>query len=92
MAQALDTGIFVSNVKVGGTSADVAAADAEWTLIDGAEQDNNWSVQLISGCDITPGVDSDFEVQAGGLYVYRFQTDEEIHQAGLDSLCPHAPS
>ena len=83
----LDTGWFVSNVQVGGTSTDVVPPEDEWTLVDGAEQDNNWSVQLIAGCDLTPGVDSTFEIQEGDIYVYRFTTDDEIHQAGLDMRC-----
>ena len=83
----LDTGWFVNNVKVGGSTATVDAPEGEWSYIDGPEQDNNWSVQVISGCDLTPGVTSDFEIVEGGLYVYRFMTDDEISQAGFDMRC-----
>jgi hypothetical protein len=52
----------------------------------------NWGrssqyVQVLSGCDLTPGVDSDFEIVEGGLYVYRFLTDDEISPAGFDMRC-----
>lgn len=50
-----------------------AAAEGEWVLTNG-EQDNNWALQVISPCDLTPGVDSRGEIAdtAGGNWIYRF--------------------
>jgi bacillopeptidase F (M6 metalloprotease family) len=83
----LDTGWFVANVKIGGTTVTPSAPEGEWTLIDGAEQKNNWSVQIISDCDLTPGVTSDGEIVDGGTYVYRFLTDGDLSEAGFDMRC-----
>jgi hypothetical protein len=83
----LDTGWFVSNVDVGGTAVTPTSPEGEWIFIDGPEQDNNWSVQLVSGCDLTPGVDSEGEIVDGGLYVYRFVTDGTLEEAGFDMRC-----
>jgi hypothetical protein len=44
-------------------------------------------VQLVSGCDLTPGVDSEGEIVDGGLYVYRFVTDGTLEEAGFDMRC-----
>ena len=83
----LDAGWFVANVTVGGTAAAVASATSpdEWTYVDGPEQDNNWSVQVISSCDITPG-SSAGEIHEGSWYVYRLNGDE-IRAAGFDTKC-----
>ena len=83
----LDTGWFVSNVKIAGAAATLAAPEGEWTLIDGPEQDNNWSVQLIAPCDVTPGVTSEGETVVGSLYVYRFVTDSTLSKSGFDLRC-----
>jgi hypothetical protein len=83
----LDTGWFVSNVKVDGAQATLGAPESEWSLIDGPEQDNNWSVQLIAGCDLTPGVTSEGETVDGQLYVYRFVTDSKLAKSGFDLRC-----
>ena len=74
-------------MTVGGTAATLASATSpdEWTYVDGPEQDNNWSVQLISSCDITPG-SSAGELHEGSWYVYRLNGDE-IHVAGFDTKC-----
>jgi hypothetical protein len=83
----LDTGWFVSNVQVGGAPAAVASPEGEWTFVDGQEQDNNWSIQLIAGCDLTPGVTSEGEIVEGGLHVYRFVTESTLSKSGFDLRC-----
>jgi hypothetical protein len=83
----LDTGWFVSNVQVGGVTVVPTAPEGEWSLIDGPEQDNNWSVQVISPCDLTPGVTSEGESVTGGLYVYRYLTDSTLAKSGFDLRC-----
>ena len=83
----LDTGWFVSNIRVGGTTVTPTSPEGEWIYIDGPEQDNNWSVQLIAPCDLTPGVTSEGEIVVEGVHVYRFATDEELTEAGFDLRC-----
>ena len=83
----LDAGWFVSNVTVGGAPATLASAPSpdEWTWVDGPEQDNNWSVQIIASCDITPG-STVGEIHEGSWYVYRLNGDE-FAVAGFDTKC-----
>jgi hypothetical protein len=71
----LDTGWFIDTVTVGGAAA-VLSGDG-WIETTGT-QDNNWTVQVISNCDLTPGTLSDGEIvdSAGGNFVYRFEGDE----------------
>jgi hypothetical protein len=71
----LDTGWFVDDVMLNGAAASVSSADGEWTLTTGL-QDNNWTLQVVATCDITPGVLSTGETTDGeGNYVYRFTGD-----------------
>ena len=49
----LDTGWFVDDVKVDGARGGVTS-ESGWFETNGV-QDNDWSVQLIAGCDLTPG-------------------------------------
>ena len=70
----LDTGWFVDDVKVNGAAATVAS-DSGWVETNGV-QDNDWSVQLISSCDLTPGVESEGESLIDGYYLYRFSGTE----------------
>jgi Immune inhibitor A-like, MAM domain len=70
----LDTGWFIDDVTIGGAAADLAPeAAGEWVLTNG-EQDNNWALQVISPCDLTPGTTSRGEIAdaAGGNWIYRF--------------------
>ncbi len=68
----LDTGWFVDDVQVAGAPATVAS-ESGWFLSDGT-QNNDWSVQLLSKCDLTPGttIAGETFVQSDGYYVYRF--------------------
>jgi len=83
----LDAGWFVANVTVANSPATVASASSpdEWQYVDGPEQDNNWSVQIITSCDITPA-SSMGEIHEGSWYVYRFNGDQ-FRVAGFDTKC-----
>ncbi|GGI47530.1 hypothetical protein SAMN04489721_0634 [Agromyces flavus] len=81
----LDTGWFVDDVMVDGAAATLSSDEGEWFETTGL-QDNNWTVQIISSCDLTPGVESDFEiVDEAGNYVYRLEQDEIT--LALDTRC-----
>jgi hypothetical protein len=82
----LDTGWFVDDVMVDGSAATVAPDGDGWFETTGT-QDNEWAVQLISTCDLTPGTDSEGEVtDDAGNYVYRFVGDE-FSESGFDTTC-----
>ena len=69
----LDTGWFIDDVTVNDAPATVSGeGDKPWIETDGV-QDNDWSWQLISSCDLTPGDTSDGELtDDAGNFVYRF--------------------
>ena len=52
----LDTGWFVDDVQVNGSAATVSSPDGDWFETSGI-QDNNWILQIVSSCDLTPGTD-----------------------------------
>ncbi|PWC06621.1 hypothetical protein [Mycetocola zhujimingii] len=82
----LDTGWFVDDVRVNGAAATVTSAEGEWFETTGL-QDNNWTVQVVASCDLTPGVVSPFEITDGaGNYVYRLEGDN-ISQSGFNTKC-----
>jgi len=82
----LDTGWFIDDVMVDGAAATVTSDVGEWVETDGI-QDNNWTLQVISSCDLTPGVDSAFEITDGaGNFVYRL-TGDQISQGGFNTKC-----
>ena len=82
----LDTGWFVDDVMVNGEAATVSSDPGEWFETTGT-QDNNWTLQVISSCDLTPGVDSAFEITDGaGNFVYRLEGDA-ITQGGFNTKC-----
>ena len=82
----LDTGFFVDDVTVGGQAATLSSEPGNWIETNGI-QDNNWVVQLLSPCDLTPGTTSEGEiVDNAGNHVYRFEGDS-IHEAGFDTTC-----
>ncbi len=83
----LDTGWFVDDVTVGGTAATLTSEAGNWTETTG-EQDNNWVIQVISPCDLTPGVDSPGEITDAAGFVYRFEGDL-IEQGGFSTKCLH---
>ncbi|HEU4756036.1 MAG TPA: hypothetical protein VFS72_05185 [Agromyces sp.] len=80
----LDTGWFVDDVMVDGTAATLSSED--WIETTGL-QDNNWTLQVVASCDLTPGVDSEFEiVDEAGNHVYRLEGDS-ITQSGFVTRC-----
>jgi hypothetical protein len=81
----LDTGWFVDDVMVSGSPATVSSSSGDWYETTG-EQDNNWVIQIVSACDLTPGVDSAGEIVDAAGFVYRFQGDY-IEQGGFDTSC-----
>jgi len=81
----LDTGWFVDDVMVNGAAAAVSA-DSDWVLTTGT-QDNNWTLQVVATCDLTPGVTNAFELTDGaGNYVYRL-TGDQITESGFNTKC-----
>jgi hypothetical protein len=81
----LDTGWFVDDVMVDGGDATVTSDPGNWFETTG-EQDNNWVIQIVSSCDLTPGVDSPGEITDAAGHIYRFDGDL-IEQAGFDTSC-----
>jgi hypothetical protein len=72
----LDTGWFVDNVTIEGAAATLSSPDGMWFETSGV-QDNNWAVQIIADCDLTPGVSTPGETTESGGYLYRFEGDGE---------------
>jgi Immune inhibitor A-like, MAM domain len=82
----LDTGWFVDDVVVDGTTADVSPQGVGWFETSGT-QENEWAVQLIAACDLTPGTTTPGEVvDEVGNHVYRFVGDE-VSRRGFDTSC-----
>ncbi|MBM7505278.1 hypothetical protein ACFPER_17470 [Agromyces aurantiacus] len=81
----LDTGWFVDDVMVNGAAATLSSDEGEWIETSGL-QDNNWTLQVIATCDLTPGVDDEFEMTDGaGNWVYRLEQDSV--DLALDTRC-----
>lgn len=82
----MDTGWFVDDVRVNGAAANLTSAAGNWISTDGV-QDNNWTVQVVSHCDLTPGVTSPGETTDGaGNWVYR-STGDQFTASGLRTKC-----
>ncbi|WP_089009074.1 hypothetical protein [Micromonospora viridifaciens] len=82
----MDTGWFVDDVKVNGADANLTSAAGNWFTTSGV-QDNNWTVQVVSHCDLTPGVTSPGETTDGaGNFVYR-STGDQFTASGLQTKC-----
>ncbi|MEH1013538.1 hypothetical protein V6U90_10540 [Micromonospora sp. CPCC 206060] len=82
----LDTGWFIDDVRVNGADATVSSAAGQWFSTTGA-QNNNWTVQVVAGCDLTPGTTSAGETTDGaGNHVYRF-TGDGFTASGLNTRC-----
>ncbi|WP_448073998.1 hypothetical protein [Georgenia yuyongxinii] len=87
----LDTGWFIDDVTVDGTDAVLFSEEGNWIQTNG-EQDNDWTVQVIAACDLTPGTASAGEiVDDAGNYVYRF-TGDEISTYPLSTNCANGPN
>jgi hypothetical protein len=88
----LDTGWFIDDVQVAGVDAGVV--EGEWISTTG-EQENHWTFQVISSCDLTPGVTSAGEItDAVGNFVYRYEGDENGHisTAQFNTRCANGPN
>ncbi len=82
----LDTGFFVDDVTIGNDPAALSSDPGNWIETTGI-QDNDWVVQLLSPCDLTPGTTSEGEiVDSEGNHVYRFEGDS-IHETGFNARC-----
>jgi hypothetical protein len=82
----LDTGWFVDDVMVNGAAAAVSSPAGEWIETTGV-QDNNWTLQVVASCDLTPGVTSPGELTDGaGNWVYRVSGDVAT-LTGLRTKC-----
>jgi hypothetical protein len=80
----LDTGWFIDEVFVGEAPA-LLEGDG-WIETTG-EQDNNWTLQVIANCDLTPGSSAnEIHDVAGGNYVYRY-TGDAISTGTFDTKC-----
>ena len=80
----LDTGWFIDDVAVDGVPALVSSD--EWIETTG-EQDNNWTLQVLSTCDLTPGSTTAGELtDSAGNFVYRF-TGDAISTYTLNTKC-----
>ena len=84
----VDTGFFVDDVTVGGQAATLSSAAGNWLLTTG-HQNNNWVVQILSPCDLTPGSTANEIVDDEGNYVYRFPAgdDDAVSAAGFTTSC-----
>lgn len=84
----LDTGWFIDDVSINGAdvTSSLTSPAGEWVETTGV-QDNNWTLQVVATCDLTPGVTSPFEITDGaGNYVYRLEGDL-IAQRGFNTKC-----
>ena len=63
----------------------VSSPDGDWFETTGI-QDNNWIVQIVSSCDLTPGTTSAGETQDAAGFVYRFEGDEIHAERVLDQV------
>jgi len=79
----LDTGWFVDDVQVDGSGTTLSSDD--WVETTGV-QDNNWVIQIIAPCDLTPGVTSEGEIEDAAGFVYRFEGDD-ISESGFTTAC-----
>jgi hypothetical protein len=80
----LDTGWFIDDVTVDGAAA--AVSSSEWIETTG-EQDNQWTLQILSSCDLTPGATNANELtDDAGNFVYRF-TGDAITTPTFDTKC-----
>jgi hypothetical protein len=87
----LDTGWFIDDVMVNGAPATLSSASGEWFETTGI-QDNNWTVQVVASCDLTPGVESPYEiVDEAGNHVYRLEGDD-INSLRFNTRCANGPN
>lgn len=83
----LDTGWFIDDVSVAGDPVDDGNLGADgWISTTGA-QNNHWVIQIVSSCDLTPGVLSPGEIEDAAGHIYRFESDGMIEESGFDTSC-----
>lgn len=83
-----DTGFFIDDsVTIGGQPATLSSAGAGHWVFTTGQQDNEWVVQVLAPCDLTPGVDSAGETKDNlDNHVYRYEGDT-ITAGGLYTSC-----
>jgi hypothetical protein len=81
----LDTGWFVDDVQVNDVDVPISSPAGDWVETTG-EQNNNWILQILAPCDLTPGVDSAFETEDEAGFLYRLEGDD-IAQGGFSTKC-----
>jgi hypothetical protein len=62
----------------------VSSPTGEWQLTTGTQR-NNWLVQILSPCDLSPGVVTPGESVVDGFYLYRLGGDFNL--TALSSRC-----
>ncbi|HYI22125.1 MAG TPA: hypothetical protein VEX62_05755 [Candidatus Limnocylindrales bacterium] len=82
----LDTGWFIDDVAVDGTTATLTSETGNWYETTG-EQNNNWVIQIIAPCDLTPGVTSQGEIVDEAGYIYRFEGGDDYAASGFSTKC-----
>ena len=70
----LDTGWFVRDIQIGGSAVTPDPA-SDWSNVL-PQQNNDWSVQVVSPCDLTPGTTTPGEFTDSGRYIYRLSGSE----------------
>ena len=81
----LDTGFFVDDVTVGGAGGHPVVRARQLDPHRRHSRTNNWVVQLLSPCDLTPGTTSRARSSTTqGNHVYRFEGDS-IHESGFST-------
>ncbi|HET6547238.1 MAG TPA: hypothetical protein VFG79_02195 [Solirubrobacter sp.] len=69
----LDTGWFVDDVTIGGSEV-ALSSPGNWFETNGT-QDNHWSLQIISPCDLNGASTANEVTDDAGNFVYRFDGD-----------------
>ena len=64
----------------------LSSDEGEWFETDGI-QDNNWTVQVVATCDLTPGVDSPYEIVDGAWQLRLPAQGDQISQGGFNTKC-----
>ncbi len=82
----LDTGWFIDDVTVDGTAATLTSEPGHWVETTG-EQDNNWVIQIVAPCDLTPGVLSPGEIEDVAGHIYRFEGGDDYAASGFNTSC-----
>lgn len=83
-----DTGWFVDDVKVGGAAATVSTAPGNWIETTGT-QDNDFVVQLVSPCDLTPDatIAGETVYEYGSIYRLGADAAGDVNVAGFSTRC-----